>query len=67
MIQVAQQFRRIFADNGSGDKDFTEQEAHLREVQQKLLEATDALTRASQILTDLLKTKSVSTKIDEKH
>lgn len=58
MNQIAQQFRRIFADNGSGDKDFTEQETHLREVQQKLLEATTALTRAAQILTDLLKTKN---------
>jgi hypothetical protein len=54
MIQVVNQFRRIFADNGAGDKDFAEQERKLREAQSKLLEATNALRKASEILTGII-------------
>jgi ABC-type transporter Mla subunit MlaD len=41
------QFRRIYADNGSGDHDFTKQEARLREASDNLNNATQALVRAS--------------------
>lgn len=58
MIQVLNQFRRIFADDGSGDKDFSLQEAKLREVHIKLKIATEALKTASEALTDLIHAKN---------
>jgi hypothetical protein len=54
MNQVANQFLRIFSDDGRGDKDFTEQETKLREVQKKLLSATELLRQASETLTGLI-------------
>lgn len=59
MMQVANQFRRIFSDNGSGDKDFTEPERRLREAKRYLLEATEALSKASGILTDLIRGRAL--------
>ncbi len=59
MIHVVNQVRRIFADNGSGDRDYSAQEERLREAQKTLLEATHELTKASEILTDLLKSKGL--------
>lgn len=59
MMQVANQFRRIFSDNGSGDKDFAESERKLRAAHQYLLEATTALRHASEVLTDLIKSKGL--------
>ena len=59
MMQVANQFRRIFSDNGSGDKDFSEQEAKLREVHKKLRQATDLLTQVSQTLAGLIQAKGL--------
>jgi hypothetical protein len=51
MIQVLKsQFRRIYADDGHGDKDFSEQEERLREAHEKLLGASQLLTRVSEIL-----------------
>lgn len=58
MNKVISQFRRVFSDDGAGDKDFGEQEAQLREAQKNLLEATNALTRASEILTGLITSKT---------
>lgn len=60
MKQIYSQFRRVFSDNGTGDKDFTDKEEKLRCAQKKLLEATNALTRASEILTDLIHGRSES-------
>lgn len=57
MNQIVNQFRRIFADNGEGDKDFTEQETKLRIAQKNLWEATDLLRRTSEILTGLIQSK----------
>lgn len=57
MNQIVNQFRRIFSDDGRGDRDFTEQEARLRQAQQYLREATDGLTKAASILTDLIRTR----------
>ena len=50
MSSILNQFRRIYADNGSGDVDFTEQETRLREARLKLLNATNELMRASERL-----------------
>jgi hypothetical protein len=54
MNQIISQFRRIFSDNGEGDKDFCKQETQLREAQHKLLEATNSLTKAAEILRSLI-------------
>lgn len=59
MIQVLNQFHRIFSDNGSGDKDFSQQEDRLHEVQKKLFEATELLRQASETLTGLIKAKGL--------
>jgi len=59
VIQVINQVRRIFADNGSGDMDYSAQEARLREAQQSVVDAANELTKASEILTDLLKSKGL--------
>lgn len=58
-MQVANQFKRIFSDDGRGDKDFAEAEARLHEAQKHLWAATDMLTRVSDILTGLIKTKGL--------
>lgn len=58
MMEVIKQFRRIYSDNGSGDKDFTRQEERLREAQQYLLEATQSLTKSANILSDLIKSRA---------
>jgi hypothetical protein len=59
MMQIINQFRRIYADDGRGDKDFSEQEDRLHEVHQKLVQATDLLRQASETLTGLIKTKGL--------
>lgn len=58
MMQVLSQFRRIFSDNGSGDKDFSDQEERLRQAQSYLKTATDSLSKASQIMSDLIKSRA---------
>lgn len=47
MDKILNQFRRIYADNGSGDVDFTEQETRLREATGRVITATIELVRAS--------------------
>ena len=59
MMQVANQFKRIFSDDGRGDKDFSESEERLREAQKHLWAATDMLTKVSEILAGLIKTKGL--------
>ena len=59
MMQVVNQFRRIFSDDGRGDKDFSEQETRLHEVQEKLLQATELLRQTSETLTGLIKAKGL--------
>lgn len=58
MNQILNQWKRIFADNGTGDKDFTEQEARLRKAQQELGEAAASLRRAADLLADFIKAKT---------
>jgi hypothetical protein len=55
MNAIVNSFRRIFVDDGRGDRDFTEQEKRLQEAQKYLREATDGLTKAAGILSDLIK------------
>ena len=59
MMQVLNQFRRVWSDDGRGDKDFSEREEKLHEVQQKLVQATDLLRQASETLTGLIQTKGL--------
>lgn len=59
MIQIINQFRRIYSDDGRGDKDFSQQGERLHEVQQKLLQATDLLRQVSETLTGLIQTKGL--------
>lgn len=53
MDKVLKQFKRIYADNGSGDIDFTKQEETLRIAQSKLTQATQELVRASEKLNNV--------------
>lgn len=50
MNDIISQFRRIYSDNGSGDHDFSAQEADLRKAHEKLAKATDDLVMASRNL-----------------
>lgn len=55
MIRMAlNQFRRIYADNGSGDRDFTIQEIRLKLANDNLTRATQALVNASNHLNDVV-------------
>ena len=51
------QIRRLWADNGSNDRDFTDQEARLQDALQHLKLAADSLSRASQTLLDVINAK----------
>lgn len=57
-MQVVNQFRRIFSDDGRGDKDFEQQETLLREANKNLQDAIDLVTKASDILTGLIHSKN---------
>lgn len=49
------QIRRLWADNGVNDKDFTSQENKLKEALQHLKECADNLSKASSMLIDVIK------------
>lgn len=51
------QIRRIWADTGSADKDFTPQELKLKNALLHLKEAADSLSKASEVLLDVINTK----------
>lgn len=53
------QIRRIWADNGSGDKDFTPQEEKLKNALLHLKEAADSLSKASTVLLDVINAKGL--------
>lgn len=57
MNQIVNQFRRIFSDDGRGDKDFAADEERLRQALKYLREATDGLTKTAGILSDLIKSR----------
>lgn len=54
------QFRRIWSDNGSGDKDFTPQEKRLKDALLHLQQAADSLSKASEALLYVIQTKGLS-------
>lgn len=51
------QIRRIWADNGAGDKDFSPQEERLKEALVHLQQAADSLSRASEALLTVIRNK----------
>jgi len=53
------QIRRLWADDGSGDKDFTPQEEKLREALLQLQHAADSLSRASETLRTVIGSKGL--------
>jgi hypothetical protein len=53
------QIRRLWTDDGSGDKDFTPQEEKLREALQHLQHAADNLSRASEALLNVIRSKGL--------
>lgn len=58
MKAIFNNIRRIFVDDGRGDRDFSHQERMLHDALKHLREATDGLTRAAGILSDLIKLRS---------
>lgn len=56
--KMINQIRRLWADNGSHDKDFTVQEAKLKDALSHLKSAADSLSRAAQTLSDIINSKS---------
>ena len=53
------QIRRIWADNGSGDKDFTPQEIRLKDALLHLQQAADSLSKASETLLTVINSKGI--------
>lgn len=66
MDKVLKQFQRIYADNGSGDIDFTKQEEELRVSQNKVIQATQELVRASENLNNIA-ISAMGPKLDQMH
>lgn len=52
------QFRRIFVDDGRDDKDFTVQEERLREAHRFLTDAAKGLTKAADLLSDVIRSQN---------
>lgn len=52
------QIRRLWADNGSGDKDFTVEELKLKQALLELKAAADQVSRASSVLLNLIQSKA---------
>lgn len=55
--KMINQIRRLWADKGTNDRDFTEQEKKLQGALQHLKIAADSLSRASQTLLDVINSK----------
>lgn len=51
------QLRRLWTDDGSNDKDFTGQEQKLNDALIHLREAANSLSRASDVLIEVIRTK----------
>jgi len=52
------QIRRIWADKGANDKDFSLQESQLRTALEHLRDAANSLGRASEMLLDVINSKA---------
>lgn len=59
LASMFNQIRRIWADNGAGDKDFTPQEQKLKDALLHLQQAADSLSRASETLLDVINSKGL--------
>ncbi len=59
MTQIVNQVRRIWSDDGRGDKDFSEAETHLREAEDKLFKAADLMKHAAELLSGLLESRGL--------
>ena len=53
------QIKRIWSDTGSGDKDFTSQEERLKDALSHLQQAADNLSKASETLLAVIKSKGL--------
>lgn len=51
------QFRRYWSDDGRNDRDFTPQEKRLKDALTHLKEAADSLSKASEVLLDVINSK----------
>ena len=58
--KMINQIRRIWADNGANDKDFTIQEEQLRSALEHLRDAAHSLGRATETLLDVINAKAPS-------
>lgn len=54
MLNIINQFKRIYSDDGRNDVRFDVQESRLRKALEELKHATDEVIRASQMLSDVL-------------
>jgi len=54
------QLRRIWADTGSEDRDFTPQEEKLKDALSHLQQAADSLSKASQTLLHVINSKGLN-------
>lgn len=54
------QIRRIWADTGTNDKDFTPQELKLKDALKHLKDSADSLSKASELLLHVIETKGNS-------
>lgn len=50
MDRIINQFRRIYSDDGQGDKDFSGQEERLRQAEARLARGTVELAKAAENL-----------------
>jgi len=50
MDRILSQFRRIYSDDGRGDKDFSDQEERLRKAEAHLAQGTIELVKAAENL-----------------
>ena len=50
MEKFLNQFRRLYDDRGINDKDFTKEEQKLKEATERLVDATNELTKSSEKL-----------------
>jgi hypothetical protein len=57
-LKMFNQLRRLWADDGRNDKDFTSQELQLHDALAHLKQAADSLSRASQTLMDVLNSRN---------
>ena len=50
MDRIISQFRRIYTDDGRGDKDFSDQEERLKKAEARLAQGTVELAKAAENL-----------------